>query len=247
MTMSISWCVVTLLAVAGVVGALAVAERATGLRGIASTRVALIAAAVCLALLLGLGGLYQVRGIAVIDGRAVEKLSTARGDVLVQVFRVLTTMGDAVPCMVIAGSLAIVLMRLPGIGLWPFALPVLVLVQLLLQFAYDHVFAAFTLTDVMPGLSIDGSGSVPSGSVARFLSIFLVAEMIRRRARPDSPPSPLPTVGAVLVLVELVTRLYLGRHLLADILGGLLLGVLLVLAAGALLQVTSRRAPSVGN
>jgi membrane-associated phospholipid phosphatase len=44
-------------------------------------------------------------------------------------------------------------------------------------------------------------------------------------------------LGAVLVFVELVSRLYLGRHLLADIVGGFLLGIVLAVVGGWLLHL----------
>ena len=242
MTLSLAWTAAILFAVAGVFAVTQVVETIQPAAGRASRRAALLAALVSAVLLAGLAALYRIEAVAGADGRALTVLSGGRGEVLVQVCRVITTMGDAVPSLTLAGVLALWLLRVPGTGYWPLLLPVVVLVELLLQFGYDHAFEPLTLADVSPATVVDGSGSIPSGSVARLFSMFLVAAMIRRRsASPADSGDWLVTLGGCLVLVELMTRLLLGRHLVADIVGGLLLGCFLALAAGLLLGLAPTR------
>jgi hypothetical protein len=236
MTLSLAWTATILCAVAGVFAATRLVETIRPAEGAATRRTALLAALASAVLLAGLAALYRIEAVAEADGRAVRVLSEGRGEVLVQVCRVITTMGDAVPALTLAGVLALWLLRVPGTGYWPMLLPVVVLAELLLQFGYTQVFDPLTLADVSPGTVIDGSGSIPSGAVARLFAMFLVAAMIRHRsASPVEPRDWLSTVGSCLVLLELMTRLLLGRHLLADILGGLLLGSFLALVAGLLI------------
>lgn len=242
MTLSLAWTATILCAVAGLFAATRLIETIRPAGGAASRRTALLAALASAVLLAGLAALYRIEAVADADGRAIKVLSQGRGEVLVQVCRVITTMGDAVPSLTVAGVLALWLLRVRGTGYWPMLLPVVVLAELLLQFGYAHLFDPLTLADVSPETVIDGSGSIPSGSVARLFSMFLVAAMIRHRsANPVEPPDWLPTVGSCLVLVELMTRLLLGRHLLADIVGGLLLGSLLALVAGLLIGLAPVR------
>jgi membrane-associated phospholipid phosphatase len=243
-TLSLAWTVTILAAVVGVTGAIRLVETVGPAAGRTARRTAMLGVVASALLLAVLALVYRVEAIADLDGRAVKVLSGGRGEVLVQVCRVVTTMGDSVPSLTLAGVLAVWLLRVPGTGYWPLLLPVLVLVELLLQFGYAHAFGPLTLADVSAGTVIDGSGSIPSGSVARLLSLFLVAGMIRSRASGIAEYAAwLPTLGGCLVLVELMTRLLLGRHLLADIVGGLLLGTLLALAAGILLGLGSRTSP----
>jgi hypothetical protein len=242
MTLSLAWTATILCSVAGVFAATQLVEAIRPAEGAASRRTAALAALALAVLLAGLAALYRIEAVADADGGAVKVLSGGRGEVLVQVCRVITTMGDAVPSLTLAGVLALWLLRVRGTGYWALLLPVVVLVELLLQFAYAHAFDPLTLADVSPATVVDGSGSIPSGSVARLLSLFLVAAMIRRRSANHADSADwLPTLGGCLVLVELMTRLLLGRHLLADIVGGLLLGSFLALVAGLLIGLGSGR------
>ncbi|MGA9747850.1 MAG: phosphatase PAP2 family protein [Nocardioides sp.] len=242
MTMAVAWCAMTLISVTVVAAGFLVVGRATGTRGIASPRLFWSSGAAVVILLVGMGLLYQVRAVAEVDGAFVESLSLARGPVLVEIARVVTTVGDVVPTMTIAAVLALLLLLRPDPGLWPLALPLLVFLELVLQFGYNAVFPVLTLSDIDAALPIDGSGSIPSGSVARLMSLFVVAAMIRRRQQADASVDHWVSIGASLVTIELVTRLLLGRHFVADIIGGVLLGTLLCLVAAALLHATSRPA-----
>lgn len=248
MTLSLAWTATILCAVAGVYLATRLVETIQPAAGPGSRRTALLAAGAAAVLLAGVAALYRVEAVAEVDGHGVKLLSAGRGPVLVEVCRVITTMGDAVPSLTIAGVLALWLLRVPGTGYWPLLLPVVVFAELLLQFGYAAVFGPLTLADVSPGTVVDGSGSIPSGSVARLLSVFLVAAMIRHRSSYSVQSRDwLPTVGSCLVLVELMTRLLLGRHLLADIVGGLLLGCFLALGAGLLIGFGSARPVMLGG
>jgi membrane-associated phospholipid phosphatase len=235
MTLSLAWTATILCAVAGTFVSVRLVETLRPAVGRTSRSTALLGALASAVLLAGLAAVYRIEAVAEADGRVIKVLSGMRGEALVQVCRVVTTMGDAVPSLTLAGVLALWLLRVPGTGYWPLILPVVVFVELLLQFGFAHAFDPLTLADVSPDTVVDGSGSIPSGAVARLLSLFLVAATIQHRSSRSAARSDwLPTLGSCLVLVELVTRLLLGRHLLADIVGGLLLGIVLALAAGAL-------------
>jgi|GEM_PF-4734480 len=235
MIATVGWAVFVLVALVGITGSMRAVEAVTGPRGIASRRGALISAAAAAVMLAGLGGLYRVRAVAEADGTLVKSLSTLRSPVLVQVFRVVTTMGDVIPCLIIAGALGIYLYRVTGTSVWVLGLPAMVLLEVFVQIGVAHVFHPFTLTDVMPHIVIDGSGSIPSGSVARLLSLTLVAAMIRVGATGNAGRA-IPTTGAIVVFIELISRLYLGRHLVGDLLAGLSLGVLLSLGVAVVLR-----------
>lgn len=236
MIATVSWAICVLVALLGIAVSMRVVETVTGPRGIASRRGALIVASATAVILGGLGGLYRVRAVAEADGTLVKSLSALRSPVLVQVFRVVTTMGDVIPCLIIAGALGIYLYRFTSTSIWALTLPVLVLLEVFLQIGFAHLFHPITLTDVMPRIVIDRSGSIPSGSVARLLSLTLVAAMVRAGATGKTGRA-IPTTGAIVVFIELISRLYLGRHLVGDLFGGLLLGVLLSLGVAAVLRV----------
>src|SRR4051794_23114557 len=151
MTLSLAWTATILCAVAGVFAATRLVETIRPAEGAATRRTALLAALASAVLLAALAALYRIEAVAEADGRAVRVLSEGRGEVLVQVCRVITTMGDAVPALTLAGVLALWLLRVPGTGYWPMLLPLVVLAELLLQFGYTHVFDPLTLADVSPG------------------------------------------------------------------------------------------------
>ena len=145
MTLSLTWTATVLCAVTGVYLATRLVETIQPADGAASRRTALLAALTAAVLLAGLAGLYRVEAVATADGRGVKVLSAGRGTVLVQVCRVITTMGDAVPSLTIAGVLALCLLRVPGTGDWPLLLPVVVLGELLLQFGYASAMSVALL------------------------------------------------------------------------------------------------------
>lgn len=88
-----------------------------------------------------------------------------------------------------------------------------------------------TIADATTGVPVGGEGYVPSGSIARITSLVLVGALLLR-ANDRRASRSLLTVGAVvLVLVlEAISRLYLGRHLVLDVIGGFALGLALFLA-----------------
>ncbi len=237
MVIATVWAVMTFLALGGVLGAVRGLERATGIVGEPSRRLGIMLAGGSALGLVVIGVLYQVQAVSKLDGRFVEQLADARSDALVSALRVVTTLGDVVPSYTLAAVLAIWLIQQRGSGLWPLLLPALLLLELALQFGYNKIFPVDTLEVVLPDVPIDGAGSIPSGSVARLLTIFVVACLIYRRSRPAGDGRWLTTVGATLVLVEIVTRVYLGRHFVSDIAGGLLLGILLSLLGAFLLSL----------
>lgn len=189
--------------------------------------------AVGVVLLVAVAVILRVRAFAEADGRIVEQLADARSAGLDDVFSLVTRIGDMVPTYTIAASLAIGLMVSTRRVLSPMLLILLVPVELGLQFFLaDHVFQGLTIDDVEPLVPLGGAGSNPSGATARLLSVFLVAAALCRPAHRFAAKVFVVT-GAIVTLIEVISRLYLGRHLLTDIIGGLLLGVCLAIVAGA--------------
>lgn len=182
----------------------------------------------CLVALLALAIGWRVRAIAQVDGDVVANLVADRSAALNDVFTVVTTMGDVVPSFLIASLLAVAYYQQTGRARG-FVLQLLVLVQLLIQTSMTSSFNDITLMDLHPSVPLGGSGAIPSGSVSRLLSLVLVAATLWKGHSPRSA-RVLLSLAPILVVTEIVSRLYLGRHLLVDIAGGLLLGVILTVA-----------------
>ena len=191
--------------------------------------------------LLALALAWRVHGIAQIDGSVVAHLVADRNPSLDTSFTVITTLGDVVPSFLIASLLAVVYFQQTG-SIRGIVLELMVLVQLLIQTAMTDLFHDITLTDLDPSIPLGGSGTIPSGSVSRLLSLLLVAATLWHGHSPRFERMLL-SLAPVLVMTEIVSRLYLGRHLLADIAGGLLLGVILTVAFRLLLQLGVRPGP----
>jgi hypothetical protein len=151
-------------------------------------------------------------------------------------------MGDLIPSFTIATVLAILLFRRSQ-SLTAWLLPVVVLAEVTIQSAWLDTFHDFTIAQVFPFITIGGTDGIPSGSMARLLSVFVLAAVLwgphdARAAR------RIIDIGAVVIFVELVSRLYLARHLLADIVGGLLLGIVLSIVFGWIAHVVPGRSPN---
>jgi membrane-associated phospholipid phosphatase len=234
------WTAVILMAVVGISLTMALGESCWrgGVLGPLSMRVAAFAT-VAVALIL-LGGLWKVRPIAKIDTWVLEKLANSRGDEVVRLMTAFTTIGDAIPSLVIAGILAVLVHQQGHHRILCFALPVLVLVELVLQNGMGVVFHDLTIGRLSPDTPVGGVGTIPSGSVARLSSLFLVAACMWYPTN-ERGSRRLVGLGSSLLVLQIVSRLYLGRHLVADIAGGLLLGLLLTLVFVSLVQVAGLR------
>jgi membrane-associated phospholipid phosphatase len=141
-----------------------------------------------------------------------------------------------VPTYTIASALAIALMVSTHRLLTPWLLIAVVVVEIALQFLLaDHLFENVTIDVVEPMVPLGGAGSNPSGATARLFTLFMVAAAI---CRPDHQrvARRLVVAGAVITLVEVISRLYLGRHLVLDIFGGLFLGLILTLSTAAMVD-----------
>lgn len=182
--------------------------------------------AITVGALLLLAVLLRIRAFAELDAHMVATLAGSRSDGLVSVFTAVTTMGDVTPTLLIATALAMAWFLSTGEVRRPIVLPVIVIVELAVQLVIAKGLDVPTLAAIRPGVVIGGAGPIPSGSVARLFSVFLVAAFLWR-SRSVSSSRRLVVIGCVLTLVELVSRLYLGRHFATDVAGGLLLGVLL--------------------
>lgn len=199
----------------------------------------------CLLVLLALAFAWRVHAVAEIDANVVANLVGNRNAALDGIFTVVTTIGDVVPSFLLASLLAIAYYQQTG-RFRGFVLELLVLVQLLIQTAMTVLFNDITLTDLDPSIPLGGSGTIPSGSVSRLLSLFLVAATLWHSYSPRFE-RVLLSLAPLVVMTEIVSRLYLGRHLLADIAAGLLLGVILTVAFRWLLNRLAPREVEPGG
>jgi PAP2 superfamily len=202
----------------------------------------LVAGAACVVVLLLLSLAYQSDSVASPDGKAVAHVAAAPGSGIAKLMGYVTLLGDSVPSLLIAAVLALALYR-RGVPSYLCALlPILVLLELYAQLAMWKVFDDATIGSLHAGVPIGGVGQIPSGSVARLLSVFLVAAMLLH-ARDARWAARLVTLGAVLTTIQITSRLVLGRHLYADLVAGIALGLLLTLLTSFLVLPLQRRTP----
>jgi membrane-associated phospholipid phosphatase len=243
MTEFLDWFLVLLVTTAGIVGCLYLAESAWTGGALASIRNRALAFGVAMVAFVGLSLLYRVESIAKLDAEVIQSMCTSRNERLIELMSYLTTMGDVVPSFTIATILAVLVLRQ---GVHRFAwmlLPLIVFVQTVIQFAVTKAFDDKTIGDFYPDIALGGVGTIPSGSVARLTSIFLIAAFLWH-AHDERGSRNLVTLGGVLIAVEAISRLYLGRHLLVDIACGLLLGLALALAATSVVRRSATNAGS---
>ncbi|WP_109505951.1 phosphatase PAP2 family protein [Nocardioides speluncae] len=243
MTEFFDWFVVTGVLIAGIGLCLHLGESVWRGGVLAGTRARALAAVIAVAGLLGLALLYKVEAIAKVDAEVIEGMCTSRNEKLIQLMLYITTIGDVVPSFTIATILAVLVQRQ---GVHRFAwmlLPLVVYVQTVIQFAVTKGFDDYTIADFYPDIVLGGDGTIPSGSIARLSSIFLIAACLWH-ASDERRSRQLVTLGGAFLVVEAISRLYLGRHLLADIVCGLLLGLALALAATSLVRRSATNAGS---
>lgn len=185
--------------------------------------------------------LLRIPQFAELDATVVRNMTDDRSAGLVSLFTTVTTMGDVVPCYVIACSLALWYYLTVAKSPLVLILPLVIIVEIGIQFAMAHAFGDPSLSTVRAGINIGGSGPLPSGSTARLFSVFTIASAMWATTESNVSPRILAT-GGVLVVVELTSRLYLGRHFVTDIVAGLLLGLLLATAGLFALRGLSSRA-----
>lgn len=188
------------------------------------------AAVVSLSLTAVLCVLLRIHAYASLDAKIVDSLARERSDALTTIFKLVTTLGDLVPSLLLA--------FLVGMGLWltqrvsrriVVAIPTVVLIEIALQFLLIRLFRDPTIGQLEPHLSLGAAGAAPSGATARLLILSLFASRIVgasghiRRGPAVLAPS--------MVLIEVTSRLYLGRHFVTDIAAGLSTGVLVFLVA----------------
>ncbi len=122
--------------------------------------------------------------------------------------------------------------------------------------ALQHYLIAIVHGPFPPHVSAIGpTGSYPSGGTARVVAMFGMAAFLFAVRRPlrRRASVALFTVVALLVFAEGFSRLYLGRHWLWDVVGGLLVGALWlgILAFGTRLlfrfDASRRGRPSTGR
>ncbi|TWP33492.1 phosphatase PAP2 family protein [Leekyejoonella antrihumi] len=225
MVQSTVWFIVLVLSVAALLCAVDLStERGFG-RRFSSVPRRLITAVASGVLLIALALIWRVHAVAAADGHVIAKLDKSRGAALTGIMNVVTTMGDAIPSLLIASALALIVYRQRQNPL-AVLIPLAVLVELLIQAGMTKAFHDITVHQVTANLVIGGTGTIPSGSVARLYAVFLLTSHLWNPKDPAGK-ARIATLGAVLVLIQLTTRLFLARHLLADIVGGLLLGLVL--------------------
>jgi membrane-associated phospholipid phosphatase len=89
----------------------------------------------------------------------------------------------------------------------------------------------------------DGLGAFPSGGCARIISVYglIIFLLLRRFGKTRSKTAILAwTVLAAATYTEAYSRLYLGKHWISDIVGGLVLGIILLFVFIAAAQMLDR-------
>lgn len=231
---AVLWCVVVLGMAIGV--ALTVTAFESALPETCASRsrvVRLVALSVAGLLVLAL--LWRVEAIASADGSVVARMAQERGSTLTAIMSVVTTMGDVVPSFVISAVLALLIYLQGRHRLLAWVPPLLVLGSLAVQFSLGALFHDVTIAQVQASVPLGGTGTIPSGSVTRLLSVFLVAAVLWG-AHNVRGAQRLAALGGSLAVVQALSRLYLGRHLLGDMVGGMLLGLILAICAAWFLR-----------
>lgn len=229
----IGWFLVVSLGAAAVVGSIELttnweSERTRAYRATAVTILGSVVGLVLLALV------WKIRRVADLDASVINLLAAKRSHGVTEVMNSVTTIGDPIPSFTIAAVLALVIYQQGRHRILPLLLPLAVVVELFVQILITDIFHDVTIAQLRSGLPLGGAGTIPSGSVARLFSMFSIAALLWGPLGARS--RRVMTIGAVLVIIQLISRLYLGRHLLADILGGLLLGIILERLAYLLLR-----------
>ncbi len=185
------------------------------------------------------GLIWTVEGVATLDSEVIITLAEDRKPVAASIFAIFTTFGDSIPMMTIGAGIAVVLYR--RTGAWQsFLVPAVIMCEQILQVSTFSSIPAWTMGELAPQ-AIDGTtGSYPSGSVARMLSLFCVAALVCDFTGIRGGWT-LRSVAAVLLVEQAISRLYLGRHLLADLVGGFLLGIILVAGMAVIMRLTMKK------
>ena len=134
-----------------------------------------------------------------------------------------------------------------GIGLALYrreALPLLLLATVPVEKYLQQGIASLVQAPRPPAaLAIGPAGAFPSGGSARVVLVGgMVAWLLARRSRDRRAAGAAWTVVALAAFMEGYSRLYLGRHWIADVIGGWVFGALLLavlLAAATLLPLPS--------
>ncbi|WP_375485174.1 hypothetical protein [uncultured Jatrophihabitans sp.] len=213
---------------------------------ISTSRGGLTAVAASVVVFVVLALAYKSHAVAHADARVVKRLVPDRTKTVQDIATVVTTVGDLVPCFVVAGVLSILIFRRSR-SWTAWVLPVVVLVQISVQTATVDTFHDHTLAQFTEHVSTAGAGvsAIPSGSVSRLLSLFVLAAALWRPYS-ETVAARLLDLGGVVVFIELFTRLYLSRHLLGDIVAGLALSIILVAVFGWIINL-DRRTPSTDD
>lgn len=199
-----------------------------------STTVAPLALLGLVAAFVAVALLWALDPVASADAEVLRRLSGDRKPVAASIFALLTTLGDAVPMTTLAAAVAVVLhLRTGAWQVW--LLPAVVIAEQVLQVGSFTVLPTLGVADVAPELVSGTAGTYPSGSVARMLAVTGVAALLCDHLGVRGGWATR-AVGAVLLVEQAVSRLYLGRHLLVDVVGGLLLGLVLVAGVALLLR-----------
>jgi membrane-associated phospholipid phosphatase len=211
---------------------------------VASALVLVLGIGLLVLLMWGLGLLARGGVLAGVDDPLYRWFVRHRAGWATAVMNRVTAIGDYPPTTVVS--------LLAGVGLalyWRRAMPLLLLATVPVEKYLQQGIGSLVHTPRPPAaLSIGPAGAFPSGGSARVVLIAgMLAWLLVGRPRGQRPAVAAWTVVALLALVEGWSRLYLGRHWVADVLGGWIFGTLLlavlVTAATLVALPSARRLP----
>jgi membrane-associated phospholipid phosphatase len=198
----------------------------------------LLGLVVSLALVYVIGKIGQLHAVRVREHSVHRWVQHHRTHGLTPVLNQVTKIGTTWPDVWAGLALAAVALVVNRRFRFPLLLALAVPVEVLLQKQFHHFV---TIPKPLQSTVVGPVGGFPSGGTARVLALGgLTYLALALRLRPRGRQA-LAVVASVAVYLEVFSRFYLGRHWIADLVGGV------VFAAGVLLAVAAAERRAAGR